>query len=54
MSKYAVSFIQYNTYEVEAENEEEAFDNAHNLFVTEMRQPIAHTHYDDCEVYELD
>lgn len=54
MSKYAISFVQYYTYEVEAENEEEAFDDAHSLFVSEMRQPIAHTNYDDCEVYELD
>lgn len=52
--EYKVTFTQYYTYEVTAENEEEAFDSAYEDFVSDMRSPIANTCYDDVEVEEVE
>lgn len=53
MAKYNVCFTQYWVYEVEAEDEDTAFDLALEDFHYEMRRPIAHTHYDDVEIEEV-
>lgn len=50
MAKYNVNFIQYWSYTVEAQDEDEAFDLAHEEFVSDMRTPVACTIYDDCEI----
>lgn len=51
MSKYTVTFTKYYTYEVEADNEDEAIDLAlEENFYPEMRCPIADCFYDDVEV----
>lgn len=47
---YTVTFVQYYTYEVEAENDQEAENKAYEEFRADMCCPIAHTHYDDVEV----
>lgn len=51
--KYTVRFERYYTYEIEADNEDEAFDNAYEEYQSDMRYPIADTWYDwvsvDCE-----
>jgi hypothetical protein len=44
---YTVSFAQWDTYEVEAENVEEAIDKAYKDFHTEKTRPIARTDYDE-------
>lgn len=48
--KYLVTFEKYYTYEVEANNEDEAFDNAYEDFRCDMRYPVADTSYDSVEV----
>lgn len=50
MNKYTITFIKYYTYEVEADNEDEAIDEAEELFSSEMRRPIADCTYDEVEV----
>ena len=54
MPKYAVTFAQYWEYEVEADNEDEAFDNAYHEFVSEMLYPVANTNYDEYLVEEVE
>lgn len=48
--KYTVIFTQYHEYEVEAEDEEKAFNVAHREFVSDMRTPVANTNYDEVEI----
>jgi hypothetical protein len=40
-------FAQWHTYEVEADNPEEAIDIAQEDFIDDMRRPIANTEYDE-------
>lgn len=53
---YTVTFSQYHTYNVEAENENEAFNSAHEEFLRDMYYPATNTWYDevcvDCEEEE--
>lgn len=55
---YTVTFSQYHTYSVEADNESDAFDKAHDEFKTDMRRSVANTWYDevcvDCDCDEDD
>ena len=48
--KYTVTFVQYYTYKIEADDEDEAFDEAYDEFTSDMRRPIARIWYDDIEV----
>lgn len=50
MGKYRVSFIQYHTYDVEAETESEAEDKAWKEFQSDMRGSVASTQFDDVEI----
>jgi hypothetical protein len=50
MKNYTVTFIQYHTYGVEAENEHEAENEAYKEFESDMRCPVAYTFYDDVEI----
>lgn len=50
MSKYNVVYTQYYSYTVEADNEDEAEDLAHDMFKSDMRYPVANTFYDDVEI----
>lgn len=51
MNKYTVTFIKYYTYEVEADNEDEAIDLAfEENFYRDMHSPIADCTYDEVEV----
>ena len=50
MKSYTVTFTQYHTYEVEAEDEWEARDKAHREFESDMYSPIANPFYDEVEV----
>ena len=52
--KYRVVFTQYYEYEVEAKNDSEAHDKAHQEFAAEMRHPVANTVYDEMEIERLD
>lgn len=54
MPKFKVWFTQYYCYEVEAEDEDVAFDLAYEDFDTEMHRPIARTYYDEAEVIEIE
>lgn len=47
---YTVTFVQYHTYEVEADDENEAFDNAYDEFQSDMRCSIACVNYDYAKV----
>ena len=40
---YKVIFEQYHSYYVEADSEEEAFNKAHDEFISDMQYPIANT-----------
>ena len=53
MKQYTVTFVQYYTYEVEAENEDEAFDSAYENFDVETHRPIANNWYDEVEINEI-
>lgn len=48
--KYTVTFVKYYDYEIEANNENEAMDKAHEEYCNSMRSPIADTTYDDVEI----
>lgn len=50
MKSYTVTFVQYYTYEVEAENEHEAENEAYKEFESDMCCPVANTFYDDIEI----
>ncbi len=52
MAKFEVSFIQYHTYFVETDTEEEAEDKAWREFQSDMRGSIASTQFDDIEIRE--
>lgn len=54
MPRYDVIVTQYRSYEVEAENEDEAYFLGLNEFVSDMCSPIADTHYDEVEVREIE
>lgn len=54
MSKYRIVFIQEWEYEVEANDEVEAEDLAYDQFNKTMREPIAHTSYDNVRIHEYD
>ena len=47
MATYTVSFAQWHTYEVEADDPDEAIDIAHEDFIQDMYRPIATTEYDE-------
>jgi hypothetical protein len=54
MSKYRVCFIKYYTYEVDADNEDEAIDLAmEDNFCPQMRQRFADYTYDEVECDKL-
>ena len=48
--KYTVTFEKYYTYEVEANDYDEAFDNAYEEFKSDMRYLVADMSYDNVEV----
>lgn len=50
MKRYIVTFVQYHTYEVEAEDEHEAENKAYKEFESDMYYPMANTFYDDVEI----
>lgn len=50
MNKYTVTFIKYYSYDIEADNEDEAIDIAEEDFRADMRCPIADCTYDEVEV----
>ena len=50
MGVYRVTFVQNYVYQVNASNEDEAYDAAYNEYHSEMHIPVAHTHYDDLDV----
>lgn len=50
MKRYTVTFTQYHTYEVEAENEHEAENEAYKEFDSDMHYPVANTFYDYVEI----
>jgi hypothetical protein len=50
MAKYNVTYIQYHSYTVEAESEDEAEYVAYKEFETDMRYPVANLYYDDFEI----
>ena len=48
---YTVTFIQYHTYDVEAEDDYEAENKAYKEFASDMRHPVAQTWYDEVEIH---
>ena len=54
MARFKVTYTQYSSYEVEAENEQEALTIAYYDFESDMRYPAANTFYDDVDVEEID
>ena len=48
--RYIVIFSQYHSYSVEADNEIDAFDKAHDEFIGDMRRSGANTWYNEVEV----
>lgn len=54
MATYTVRFIQEYTYQVEANDVDEAMDNAEEEFSFDMRSPIANTAWDEMIVEDED
>ena len=54
MATYIVSFAQWHTYEVEADNPEEAINIAQEDFFDDMRRPIANLEYEEVMVEDED
>lgn len=53
--KWKVRFVQvYDYLDIEAKDEDEAFDKAKEEFNRDMHYPVARTMYDDWEVVEED
>lgn len=50
MKTYTVTFTQYHTYEVDAEDEKDAEGKAYKEFRNDMYSPIATAFYDEVEV----
>ena len=48
--EYTVTFVQYHTYTVDAEDEDDALSEAYKEFQREMYYPVANTWYDDVEI----
>ena len=51
---YNVRFIQSYEYEIEAEDENEAFEKGKKEFYSDVYSPIANTIYDDYEIEEVE
>lgn len=47
---YTVTFVKYYTYKVCADDEDEAFNRAHDEFLSDMYYPMADTWYDDVDI----
>lgn len=47
---YKVTFVQYHTYTVDAEDEDDAFHEAYDEFKSDMRCSISDTSYDYVDV----
>lgn len=47
---YTVTFVQYYTYKVYANDEDDAFNEAYKEFQREMYYPAANTWYDDVKI----
>lgn len=54
MATYTVSFAQWHTYEVEADNPKEAINIAQEDFFDDMRRPIANLEYEEVMVEDED
>ena len=54
MKKYHVIFTEYYEFEVEAEDEDEAYEIGFGDYECEKRCSIAHTCYDEVEIECLD
>lgn len=47
MAKFTVRFAQWNVYEVEADNVDEAIEQAEGEFIDDMITPIAYILWDE-------
>lgn len=52
--KYRIAFAQWYYYDVEADNENEAIEQAEDEFCSDMRSPIANIVWDEMHAYTLD
>jgi hypothetical protein len=50
MSTYYVNFAQWYSYEVEADNSDEAIKLAQDEFLEDVRCPVCRTEYDEVQV----
>lgn len=48
--RYTVRFEQHHTYEVEADSKDEAFNKAHDEFLSDMYYPTANTWYTSVDI----
>ena len=53
MKRYCVTFYQSTSIEVEAEDDDAAFNRASVEFDRAIRRPVAHTEYDDVVIQEV-
>ena len=53
MEKYRVDFAQWYSYDVEAEDEDEAIELAEEEFATDMRSPITDVVPDEGLLYQI-
>lgn len=52
--KYVVTFTKYYSYDIEAENCEEAKDKAYKEFASDMTKPSTNVVYDEVDIEEAD
>ena len=54
MAKYRVTFTTYKEYEVDAENENEALNEAERELRADRSIPISDTHYDEKDIEKIE
>ena len=54
MTKYRVTFTTHEEYEVEAENESQAYRKAENELRSDRCRPIADIHYDERDIEKIE
>lgn len=54
MATYEIAFLQTHCYEIEADSEEEAYNETVDEFYRDMCEPTANTEFDDYCIEEVD
>lgn len=53
MAEYRFDFAQWYSYTIEADNEDEAFKQAEEEFISDMCSSVANVEWDECHCYKV-